>query len=475
MQVPPWRANSPPPEPAEVGMRRISLFALILLAGSLLQSTQALAESPPVYLFSWNTGPAPSGIVVRPSGTYVVNQGGQKIQQFTSLGMLITEWGTYGTGDGEFRFPYGIAADQDGNLYVTDRENYRIQKFSSAGTYLAQWGSQGTGDGQFLEPRGIAVGPDGDAYVVDAARVQKFSTAGDYLAQWGTGGQGPGEFNSPLGIAVDAAGDVYVTDFERIQKFTSAGAYIAQWGYGQLSRPEGVAVDGDSVYISEAYANRIQKFTREGAFLSIWGSQGNSPGRFSHPAGLAIGDNGHVYVTDYDNNRVQVFGRREIAVRRVPADYASIQAAVAAAGEGDTVLVAPGTYQENVDFAGKALILASEFVHGADVATIAATVIDGGGSRPVLYFHTGEDTTTAVVGFTIRNGRSLTGSNGGGVYCSGGSPRLEHLIVRDNVAHFGGGGIGVQFGQPQVYDCTITANAAGHGGGIWGGGVIGTP
>src|SRR5207244_6493615 len=108
---------------------------------------------------SRSTGRRPAGIVVRPAGTYVVNQGAAKIQQFTSLGSPITEWGTYGSGDGEFRFPYGIAANSDGNLYVTDRDNYRVQKFSSTGSYHDAWGAPGTSGAPVRSPRGTGPRP----------------------------------------------------------------------------------------------------------------------------------------------------------------------------------------------------------------------------------------------------------------------------------------------------------------------------
>jgi DNA-binding beta-propeller fold protein YncE len=50
-------------------------------------------------------------------------------------------WGTFGTNDGQFRSPWGIAVDSDGNVYVADGNNYRIQKFNSKGVFLDKWGS----------------------------------------------------------------------------------------------------------------------------------------------------------------------------------------------------------------------------------------------------------------------------------------------------------------------------------------------
>src|SRR5208283_1143266 len=62
--------------------------------------------------------------------------------------MLVTEWGSVGTGNGQFDNPAGVAIDPiSGNVYVGDQVNLRIEEFSSTGTYITQWGSAGTGNG----------------------------------------------------------------------------------------------------------------------------------------------------------------------------------------------------------------------------------------------------------------------------------------------------------------------------------------
>jgi Tol biopolymer transport system component/DNA-binding beta-propeller fold protein YncE len=242
---------------------------------------------------------------------------------------FVTKWGSYGTGDGQFNQPWGIAVDRSGNVYVVDSLNYRIQKFSSTGTFVTQWGSSGTGDGQFIYPCGIAVDSSGNVYVVDSRyyRIQKFSSTDGinytFVTKWGINGTGDGQFNSPLTIAVDSSGYIYVGDYgnNRIQKFSSTDGinytFVTKWGSngtgdGQFNSPYGITVDSSgNVYVVDFGNNRIQKFSSTDGinytFVTKWGSNGTGDGQFNSPIGIAVDSSGYIYVGDYGNNRIQKF------------------------------------------------------------------------------------------------------------------------------------------------------------------------
>lgn len=155
---------------------------------------------------------------------------------------------------------------------------------------------------------------------------------------------------------------------------------------------------------------------------------------------------------------------------RVPADFSTIQGALDSAADGDTVLVAPGTYLETVDLLGKAVLLRSE-------AGPERTVIDGGG-QPVytVRVENGEGPSTRIEGFTITGGvgrtffnqQSVTGP-GGGIRVHGASPVLVDLIVTGNAGPSGGG---IHLGggsEARVESCRLIANEATRGGGLFSG------
>ena len=152
----------------------------------------------------------------------------------------------------------------------------------------------------------------------------------------------------------------------------------------------------------------------------------------------------------------------------VPATYPSIALAMAAAAAGDTIVVAPGTYYEAVDFLGKAVTLASS-------AGAPTTILDGGQANTVVRFAQGETITSVLDGFTIAHGQGAAGE-GGGVDIRNATPIIRNCRFVANVGGppyttvFGGvpaafsGGAGAVTsvgGSVRIFDCTFVANTGG--------------
>ncbi|HEV7478039.1 MAG TPA: right-handed parallel beta-helix repeat-containing protein, partial [Burkholderiales bacterium] len=146
---------------------------------------------------------------------------------------------------------------------------------------------------------------------------------------------------------------------------------------------------------------------------------------------------------------------------RVPLDHPTIQAAINAAGNGDTVLVAPGTYLENISFLGKAITVTSE-------AGPETTIIDGNQADSVVKFISGEGRASVFSGFAVLNGRSTR--SGGGIWIKFSSPTIAGNIIANNRA-CEGAGLAVDSGSPLIERNTIINNlqagcSGGGGGGI---------
>lgn len=151
--------------------------------------------------------------------------------------------------------------------------------------------------------------------------------------------------------------------------------------------------------------------------------------------------------------------------RLVPDDYETIQEAIDAAQSGDTVLVAPGQYVENIDFSGKNLTIASMYLITGDETYIDSTIIEGGRNGSSTITFSGNETEEAIItGFTIRNGRAGVG---GGIFLSEASPQIRHCIITENISNLCGGGIYCWLSSPLIINCTISANSAESGGAVY--------
>jgi hypothetical protein len=149
--------------------------------------------------------------------------------------------------------------------------------------------------------------------------------------------------------------------------------------------------------------------------------------------------------------------------RNVPSDFATIQAAIDASVDGDTIVVGPGTYHERIDFLHKNITVQSS-------AGRATTTIDGGGLGVVVKMVTDPGETPTLRGFTITGGGGSSG-NDGGIDQSGGPALIEDNLVTGN-RFCDGGGIEVDFSSATIRGNTITNNSQQScSGGSGGGGV----
>ena len=184
--------------------------------------------------------------------------------------------------------------------------------------------------------------------------------------------------------------------------------------------------------------------------------------------------------------------------------YVSFQSEIDAASDGDTILVAPGTYEGNINFNGKNVVVASEYLTTGDSSYIRTTIIDAKQNGSVVRFENNETNQAALIGFTITGGYSVKGAGvyisggaeptlsnlrvlgnstyicetddyydeaeGGGVYVNGGSPILEETTIRDNSSELNGGGLYLANTDLDFIYVTVYNNHALN----WGGGLFTT-
>jgi DNA-binding beta-propeller fold protein YncE len=261
----------------------------------------------------------PEGVAVDAKGNlWVVDQENDRVQEFNGTGEFLKAFGSKGSGNGQLSLPAGLALDGKGDVWVADGGNYRVEEFNEKGEYVRAFGSKGTGSGQFAEygPSGIAVDAHGNVWVTDkhGGRVEVFNEKGEYQKSVGSKGTGAGQLEEPMAVAIAPSGNAWVTDWvnNRVTEFTEKGEYVREVGSegpgdGQFERPYAIAVEADgNVWVGDSYNQRVQEFNEKGEYLNQFGQAGYEPDQFGfYPGyGLAVDSKGDIWASDPTNNRI---------------------------------------------------------------------------------------------------------------------------------------------------------------------------
>ena len=180
----------------------------------------------------------PSDVHVAPNGDIFVADGhggnsNARIVKFDSNGNYLMDWGSAGSGPGQFNAPHGLAMDSQGRLFVADRSNNRIQIFDQNGNFLDEWHQFSRLSGIFIDGNDILYGVDSE------------SNAGRGRADW------------RRGIHVGSARTGEVTYFIPAPFDANNGPYAGSSG------GEGVVADKDGViYSAEVGPRSVKRYVR---------------------------------------------------------------------------------------------------------------------------------------------------------------------------------------------------------------------
>lgn len=285
---------------------------------------------------------------------YVADYTNNRVMVFDMALAHTFNFGSPGTGNGQFNFPYGIAINAAQDVYVVDSNNHRVQVFDTTGTYVGQFalgsvaspsitptnikfdalenifvanvgnnnlqkysadgilvdqlGQAGTSPGDINYPQAIALDTGATTIFIgdySANREQLLSYLSHQILTFGSPVSGPGQFNAPTFVAVDSLGQVYVADTgnNRIEKFDGNGNFILQW---TVMAPQGIAASaGGNIFV--VHEDHVSKYDSIGTLIYTIGTTGTAAGQFQNPTGIVLDAVGNFYVSDTGNDRVQKF------------------------------------------------------------------------------------------------------------------------------------------------------------------------
>jgi len=247
---------------------------------------------------------------------YVVDFGNRRISVFANRGRYLFSFNK--TPQGNLVNPVHLAV-KGNEVWVSDRRYRTIFIFDLEGKFLREYEPKG-GKGFTWTPLAFSFDTSGalratDVGETDEHRLLYFSTDESLTASVGKTGQvlsleeSPGEFMFPNGVAVANNGDVYVSDGNnrRVQAFDDGAKFVRFLDTSGV--PRGMAIDSKQrLYVADALAHTIDVYTLQGTRLTGFGERGFGPGQFNYPNDIAVDGRNRIYITDRENNQVQVWG-----------------------------------------------------------------------------------------------------------------------------------------------------------------------
>jgi tripartite motif-containing protein 71 len=217
------------------------------------------------------------------------------------------------------------ATDANGNIYAADYRGAQIVKYSPTGTVLRTWGGASAPTCQQIpKPYGVDVDAANHVYVASSnlERIKEFTPKGACIRSFGKKGSGATKLLQLRRVAVGSGSSpiVYAADLWGLKILTYhqngslAARRLGTGSYppvGGLNEPNGVAVSGSYVYVTDTVNQRIQRFDLNGSNPLSWGSKGvaESTASFNWAQGIGFDpDGGNVWVANTRNNRLDEFG-----------------------------------------------------------------------------------------------------------------------------------------------------------------------